>query len=134
MRLLLVASIVSALGAVAGAAQAQEVACSSPGSVVFTGLAERRVDMVPSVHRELAGLGRLAQANNCSILITCASDPINGDGANKIRNRQCIAARQAIGMFEQRRDIRNKLTETYEMERVYAGKGAAAGQVIVTLK
>ena len=134
MKAAIVALSIATGSIVAGAVQAQEAACSSPGSMVFSGLSERRVDIVPSVHRQLSGLGRLAAVNNCSVLITCAADPAKGTEANAIRNRQCSAARQAIGMFERRSDVRRKLTDTYEIQRVAAGKGAAAGQVIVTLR
>jgi hypothetical protein len=130
----LFALVVAASASLSVGTQAQEVACSSSGSMVFNGLAERRAEIVPSVHRQLSGLGRLAAANNCSIIITCASDPANGKDANSIRNRQCSAARQAIGMFERRSDVRRTLTDSYEIQRVSAGKGAAAGQVIVTLQ
>ena len=106
MKAALVALIVATGSAFAGAAQAQEAVCSSPGWMVFSGLAERRADIVPSVHRQLSGLGRLAAANNCSIVITCAADPANGKDANSIRNRQCSAARQAITMFDRRSDVR----------------------------
>lgn len=134
MKAAFVALVLATGCAFAGAAQAQEAACTSPGSMAFNGLAERRADIVPSVHRQLSGLGRLAAANNCSIVITCASDPANGKDANTIRNRTCSAARQAITMFERRSDVRRKLTDAYEIQRVAAGKGAAAGQVVVTLK
>lgn len=130
----LVALVVAAGSVFAGTAQAQEAVCSSPGSMAFNGLAERRADIVPSVHKQLSGLGRLAAVNNCSIVITCAADPANGKDANTIRNRTCSAARQAISMFESNRDARRKLADSYEIQRASAGKGAAAGQVVVTLK
>lgn len=134
MKAALVALAVAMGSAFAGGAHAQEAVCSSPGSMEFNGLAERRAQILPSVHRQLSGLGRLAAMHNCSVVITCASDPANGKDANSIRSRQCSAARQAIGMFERRSDVRRKLTGSYEMQRVSPGEGAAAGQVVVTLK
>lgn len=134
MKVALLALVLAMGSASVGAAQAQEALCSSPGSMAFNGLAERRADIVPSVHKQLAGLGRLAAVSNCSVVITCAGDPVNGKDANSIRNRQCSAARQALAMFQSSRDARRKLTDSYEIQRVSAGKGVAAGQVVVTLK
>jgi hypothetical protein len=135
MQKTLLLALVALVGmAFVGAAKAQEAACSTPGSITFTGLAERRADIVPSVHRQLSGLGRLAATNNCSVVITCAADPANGKDANSIRNRQCSAARQAMGMFERRGGaIRSKITSAYEVKRVGAGKGILNGAVVVTL-
>lgn len=125
--------IISLTAFVSPAAQAQEV-CATPGTVAFFGLAEERGDIVPSVHRQLSGLGRMALRGNCAVEITCVSDESLGADYKKIRDRQCSAARSAMVQFERRSDVRSQIQKLFKMNKVGVGKGWAAGAVYVTLK
>lgn len=116
-----------------GSAAAQDSGCATPGSMALNDIAEKREDITPSLHRQLSALGRTAYANNCSVVITCASDPSDGDESSSIRWRKCGAAKFAVPMFDQRYSKRRLIFPNYEIRRVNPNSSIAAGQVVVQL-
>jgi len=118
------------MASVTGAA----AACETTGTVRLDGIAERRADIVPSVHRQLSGIGRLALRDNCQIVITCVTDEALGADARKIRDRKCSATRAAITMFEKRAKVRSVLQKTYKMTKPKPSAEWAAGGIYITLQ
>jgi len=130
---LILGGLIVTAGLIATATGAS-AACETAGTMRFDGIAERRADIVPSVHRQLSGLGRLAVRGSCEVVITCVVDDALGSDAKKIRDRKCTATRQAIAMFERRSKVRSQLQRTYKMEKPKPSGEWAAGQIYVTLK
>lgn len=117
-----------------GFAAAQEGSCATPGTVRFTDFAASRADIVPSVHRQLSGLGRLAQQSGCQIFVTCVLNPSDGGDQKKARMARCNAARQALASFEPRGAIRSALTRSYKPRNVEPSSTHLPGAVYVTLQ
>ncbi len=118
----------------AAAAQDSTATCTSPGSISFADFPNRRVDLVPSLANQVAGIGRLAAANNCQIEVTCASAPGADVETRRFRNQQCGAAVQSVVRYESRSNVRSALQKEVTQNRVVASSQFRAGTVYITLK
>jgi len=136
MKKMFALGVVVGCGFLTGQVQAEEGErlCATPGSAVFHSIPERREDILPSVHKQLAGLGRLAAKGGCSIVVTCVADPALGDDSKKVRDRQCAAAKSALARYEGRWRLRNAIAKAYSVKKVNAGDEWQAGAVYVTLR
>jgi hypothetical protein len=108
--------------------------CTTPGTITFPDLPDVRAEIVPSVQRELASVGRMAKTNGCTVEVTCVSADGADSDARATRNRQCRSAAQSIVRFEQRSSIRSGLLEGVLQMRADAGAELIAGTVYVTLR
>lgn len=108
--------------------------CQSPGTVEFVGFPETRADILPSTHRQLSGLGRLAEQNSCTVVVSCVADQSDGDDWKKVRERRCVAARQAVVRFKGTGAAARTLLESIKFDRRDPSGAWQAGAVYVTLK
>lgn len=117
----------------AGQVMAQEpTTCLTPGSVVFEDFPSSRGDIVPSVHRQLSGIGRAAQLNGCKIEIICVRDP-RAEDPRKDADRMCNAARQATARFENRSTQRREIEKAYKVSKRDPGGRWIPREVHLTL-
>lgn len=120
-------------------ARAQEVqsansSCATPGTVVFPNVADKRSDLLPSVHKQLSSLGRLAASNNCSVVLTCVSDPSLGEERLKKRDAMCNAAKAAMSMYETRGFARKIIQDGISIEKRGADSNLQPASVYVSLQ
>ena len=133
-KMIIAASLLTIVG-LSAQAMADEAICATPGSVIFDGIPESRDDIIPSEHRQISGLGRLAFVNHCSVVVTCVSDPSFGEEAKSIRDRTCAAVRSTLSAFESRNSVRSRIARSsYSIVKVPAGPKWAAGTVTIRLK
>ncbi len=118
----------------AATAQDSTAACTSPGSISFADFPNRRADIAPSIANQIAGIGRLAAANNCQIEVTCASAPGADADARRTRNQQCSVAVQSVVRYESRANVRSALQKEIKQNRIAATPQFRAGTVYITLK
>jgi hypothetical protein len=107
--------------------------CASPTTMAFPDLPAARAQILPSVHRQLSSIGRSARANGCTIEVTCVA-PAGSTRPEINRNRQCLAAAQALMFFETRPAVRRALTQSVTQIKKVAGSGLVAGTVYITLR
>jgi hypothetical protein len=120
-----------AAGTTSVAAQ-ESTTCQTPGSMIFPDFPNLRRKITPSIHRQLSGLGRLADRNGCKIRIVCVRDATQADPA-KYASNVCRAAREALSFYESRRDARREIYESYKTTSRNAGGQYHANEVHISL-
>jgi hypothetical protein len=136
MKKILLVTLFSAVSTFAVQAQERprEGSCLTQGTAVFRGVPESRTDIIPSVHRQMTGLGLMAVNNNCSVVITCVADPALGSEGKKIRDRMCSAVRYTMPLYETRRNMRSPISKSYTVVKENADEQWQAGTIYVTLR
>jgi hypothetical protein len=131
-RLLIVTLLVTAT--FGGQASGQESLCTTPGTAVFRDVPQTRIEILPSVHKEMSGIGRLAHANGCSIRVICVNDAPTEGNQISVTNRACYAARGAIIAYEENSTRRRALTDNIKVVKVNASSTWQAGTLYVELR
>lgn len=116
---------------------AQSSSCpGAPGTATtytFEDIPSSRDDMLPSVHRSLSMLGRLASLGNCAVKITCVAR--SASRANiRSRDRRCSATLGALVRYETRSAVRSRIAGEIELIKIDAGTpGYSASTTYVSL-
>jgi hypothetical protein len=91
----LIAVCVFGISAEARAQQIGGAACSTPGTAVLANVAPAKADLLPSLSREITGLGRQAVAGNCLVELVCVAQD-RSDAARDIASKQCVVVRDLL--------------------------------------
>lgn len=117
--------------------QAQSSSCpGAPGTATtyaFQDIPSSRDDILPSVHRSLSMLGRLASENNCAVTITCIARSMSRANLRS-RDRRCSATLGALVRYETRSAVRSRLAREIELIKLdKATEGYSASVTYVSL-
>lgn len=123
----------AAIGTVGAQAQGSQ-SCATPGTVSFPEFAIRRGDIAPSLHRQISGLGRMADAGGCDLQVTCVAPARADNTERQTRNRQCTAAVQALVRYETRSPVRDALMDSIKQVKASSSGSLRVGTVYITLR
>ena len=114
----------------APAAMAQASACASPGTFAFSNVTLGSKDFLPSMSKQFAAAGLMAQRNNCTVDVIC---PRAGD--SEVQSEQaattCRAARDIV--------VRGGSAASFSFDdvknnRPSPGNGMSAGNIYIIVK
>lgn len=108
-----------------------EAGCSTPGTMALSGIPTVRAEVLPSVAKNLAGIGRAAAVNNCTIEVTCV---FAARDERQNSNRQCNVVSASMVSFESRPAVRSGIRSEITTNTVAASGNMTAGMVYVTLR
>jgi hypothetical protein len=117
---------------ISGTLGQESTACPSPGTMIVRDAASSRADIIPSLHKQLAGIGRFAAQNGCNISLVCVRDPSKPDPV-KFVDQMCRSVRDAIAYFEPRRDVRRTIYQAYKTSKRNPGGAFLANDVHITV-
>jgi hypothetical protein len=114
----------------APAAMAQASTCASPGTYAFSNITLGSKDFLPSMSKQFAAAGLMAQRSDCTVEVICprADDTQPGRDAAALT---CRAARDIV--------VRGGSAASFSFDdvkntRPSPGKGMNAGSIYITLK